>query len=82
MAVADKRADEADLEGTFGTDGVRELRFMLRLLGLLCTRSFDEAANQWLMAFSGERVHPGSLNQLHSPPAQDRLANQIRGDGD
>ena len=78
---AKQRAIEALLEAQRAVERIRPMRSMFGILGF--STAILEAAKAIQRATEALReVMLGNDDQLDSPPAQDRLANQVRGDGD
>lgn len=82
VAVAGQWANPALMETSPDSNGVGRVRSMPGLLGVLGAWYLPKREGVKPLALAGRGNYPGSLNQLHSSSAQDRLANQIWGDGD
>lgn len=82
VAVADIRFGEAVMASSPDANQVERVRPMPGVLGVPASRFLAEAAMDRLMALAYRCVYLSSLNQFHSSPSEDRLPNQIWGNGD
>lgn len=82
VADTGKRANEAAMEDAPDSNGTWGVRPMPGVLGISRLVSFLERYSVGTLAVLDRSDNPGGLDQLHSSPARDRLASQIRDDSD
>lgn len=81
VVVAIQRLDKAIMELEAITKGTRSMRPMPGILGVLASGAAIAGAFPHLPV-GLRNCYLGCLDQPHSSPSADRLADQVRGDGD
>lgn len=82
VAASDQWVDEAIVERSLDTEGTERVRFVLGVLGISFSCTLPKGSSIQYLAFSGRDGLTGKPIKFHYAPTEDRLANEIRGNGD